>query len=77
MGTSRDTAAETVTNVGGLSGANFFTAESSEEADKIMAEAAAVAEKRMSELTPIDYAVISQALFFERNARRREQRAAS
>jgi division protein CdvB (Snf7/Vps24/ESCRT-III family) len=41
-----------MTDVGGLSGGNFFTPESSEEADKIMAEAAAVAEKRMSESFP-------------------------
>ena len=39
-------------DVGGLSGGNFFTAETSEEAEKIMAEAAAVAEKRMSESFP-------------------------
>src|SRR5271169_3025289 len=36
-------------DVGGLTGTSFFTPESSEEADKIMAEAAAVAEKRMSD----------------------------
>jgi division protein CdvB (Snf7/Vps24/ESCRT-III family) len=41
-----------MTDVGGLSGGNFFTPESSEEADKIMAEAAAVAEKRMSDSFP-------------------------
>jgi division protein CdvB (Snf7/Vps24/ESCRT-III family) len=41
-----------LTDVGGLSGGNFFTPESSEEADKIMAEAAAVAEKRMSDSFP-------------------------
>ena len=42
-----------MTDVGGLSGINFFTGgESSEEADKIMAEAAAIAEKRMGESFP-------------------------
>jgi division protein CdvB (Snf7/Vps24/ESCRT-III family) len=42
-----------MTDVGGLSGVNFFTSgESSEEADKIMAEAAAIAEKRVSETFP-------------------------
>lgn len=42
-----------MTDVGGLSGANLFTAgESSEEAEKIMAEAAAIAEKRMGETFP-------------------------
>jgi division protein CdvB (Snf7/Vps24/ESCRT-III family) len=42
-----------MTDVGGLTGANFFTSgESSEEADKIMAEAAAIAEKRMGESFP-------------------------
>ena len=39
-------------DVGGLTGGSFFTPESSEEADKIMAEAAAVAEKRMSDSFP-------------------------
>ena len=41
-----------MSDVGGLSGGNFFTPESSEEAEKIMAEAAAVAEKRMSDSFP-------------------------
>ena len=41
-----------MSDVGGLSGGNFFTPESSEEADKIMAEAAAVAEKRMGDSFP-------------------------
>ena len=42
-----------MTDVGGLSGINVFTGgESSEEADKIMAEAAAIAEKRMGESFP-------------------------
>jgi division protein CdvB (Snf7/Vps24/ESCRT-III family) len=42
-----------MTDVGGLSGINIFTGgESSEEADKIMAEAAAIAEKRMGENFP-------------------------
>jgi len=41
-----------MSDVGGISGGNFFTPESSEEADKIMAEAAAIAEKRMSDSFP-------------------------
>jgi len=42
-----------MTDVGGLSGINIFTGgESSEEAEKIMAEAAAIAEKRVSETFP-------------------------
>lgn len=41
-----------MTDVGGLSGINIFTGESSEEADKIMAEAAAIAEKRMGDGFP-------------------------
>jgi division protein CdvB (Snf7/Vps24/ESCRT-III family) len=42
-----------MTDVGGLTGVNFFTGgESSEEADKIMAEAAAIAEKRLGENFP-------------------------
>jgi division protein CdvB (Snf7/Vps24/ESCRT-III family) len=42
-----------MTDVGGLSGINIFTGgESSEEADKIMAEAAAIAEKRIGENFP-------------------------
>jgi len=42
-----------MTDVGGLSGINIFTSgESSEEAERIMAEAAAVAEKRVSETFP-------------------------
>jgi division protein CdvB (Snf7/Vps24/ESCRT-III family) len=42
-----------MTDVGGLSGINIFTSgESSEEAEKIMAEAAALAEKRMGETFP-------------------------
>ena len=39
-------------DVGGLTGTSFYTAESSEEAEKIMAEAAAIAEKRMSDSFP-------------------------
>jgi division protein CdvB (Snf7/Vps24/ESCRT-III family) len=42
-----------MTDIGGLSGINIFTgSESSEEAERIMAEAAAVAEKRVSETFP-------------------------
>jgi division protein CdvB (Snf7/Vps24/ESCRT-III family) len=41
-----------MTDVGQLTGTNFYTGETSEEAEKIMAEAAALAEKRMSESFP-------------------------
>jgi division protein CdvB (Snf7/Vps24/ESCRT-III family) len=42
-----------MTDVGGLSGTSFFTGtETSEESEKIMAEAAAIAEKRMGENFP-------------------------
>ena len=42
-----------MTDVGGLTGANFFMgSETNEESEKIMAEAAAVAEKRMGESFP-------------------------
>jgi division protein CdvB (Snf7/Vps24/ESCRT-III family) len=42
-----------MTDVGGLTGSNFFMgSETSEEGEKIMAEAAAIAEKRMGETFP-------------------------
>ena len=42
-----------MTDVGGLTGASFFTGTAtSEESEKIMAEAAAIAEKRMGENFP-------------------------
>lgn len=42
-----------MTDVGGLNGSNFFTSgETSEEAERIMAEAAAIAEKRVSDTFP-------------------------
>ena len=42
-----------MSDVGGLTGANFFMgSETNEESEKIMAEAAAIAEKRMSETFP-------------------------
>jgi len=41
-----------MTDVGGLTGTNFYTGETSEEAEKILAEAAALAEKRVSESFP-------------------------
>lgn len=39
-------------DVGQLTGTNFYTSETSEEAQKILAEAAAVAEKRLNESLP-------------------------
>jgi division protein CdvB (Snf7/Vps24/ESCRT-III family) len=39
-------------DVGQITGTTFYTQESSEEANKILAEAAAIAEKRMSESLP-------------------------
>jgi len=39
-------------DVGQITGTNFYTQESSEEANKILAEAAAIAEKRMSDSLP-------------------------
>jgi len=41
-----------MSDVGGISGGNFYTPESSEEANKILAEAGAIAEKRMNESLP-------------------------
>jgi len=41
-----------MTDVGGITGDNFYTAESSEEANKILAEAGAIAEKRMNDSLP-------------------------
>jgi division protein CdvB (Snf7/Vps24/ESCRT-III family) len=42
-----------MTDVGGLNGSNFFTtSETSEDAERIMAEAAAIAEKRVSDTFP-------------------------
>jgi division protein CdvB (Snf7/Vps24/ESCRT-III family) len=39
-------------DVGTISGTNFYQAENSEEANKILSEAAAIAEKRMSDSLP-------------------------
>jgi division protein CdvB (Snf7/Vps24/ESCRT-III family) len=41
-----------MSDVGGITGDNFYSQESSEEANKIMAEAAAIAEKRVNESLP-------------------------
>jgi division protein CdvB (Snf7/Vps24/ESCRT-III family) len=41
-----------LTDVGQVTGTTFYTQESSEEANKILAEAAAIAEKRMSDSLP-------------------------
>ncbi|MDG6898239.1 MAG: hypothetical protein JRN24_00730 [Nitrososphaerota archaeon] len=41
-----------MSDVGQITGTTFYTAESSEEANKILAEAAAIAEKRMSDSLP-------------------------
>jgi division protein CdvB (Snf7/Vps24/ESCRT-III family) len=52
-----------MSDVGGLSGGNFFTPESSEEADKIMAEAAAVAEKRMGDSFPEVHSASNESVY--------------
>jgi division protein CdvB (Snf7/Vps24/ESCRT-III family) len=41
-----------MSDVGQITGTNFYTPESSEEANKILSEAAAIAEKRMNESLP-------------------------
>jgi division protein CdvB (Snf7/Vps24/ESCRT-III family) len=41
-----------MTDVGGLTGTNFYTGETSEEAEQIIAEAAALAEKRVNDSFP-------------------------
>lgn len=41
-----------MSDAGSISGTNFFTPESSEEANKILAEASAIAEKRVNESLP-------------------------
>lgn len=41
-----------MSDVGGITGTDFFTPESSEEANKILAEAGAIAEKRVNESLP-------------------------
>ena len=41
-----------MSDVGGINGADFFTPESSEEANKILAEASAIAEKRVNDSLP-------------------------
>lgn len=41
-----------MSDVGGMTGVDFYNQESSEEANKILAEAAAIAEKRMNESLP-------------------------
>ncbi len=41
-----------MTDVGGITGTNFYMGENSEEANKILSEASAIAEKRMNESLP-------------------------
>jgi division protein CdvB (Snf7/Vps24/ESCRT-III family) len=41
-----------MSDVGGITGADFYTPESSDEANKILAEAAAIAEKRVNDSLP-------------------------
>ncbi len=52
-----------MSDVGGITGADFYSPESSEEANKILAEAAAIAEKRMSESLPEVPSSVNQSLF--------------
>ncbi len=50
-------------DVGQVTGVEFYNAESSEEANKILAEAAAIAEKRMSESLPQVPTSSSESIF--------------
>ena len=50
-------------DVGQITGTNFYTGESSEEANKILSEAAAIAEKRMAESLPEVPASSSESVF--------------
>ena len=50
-------------DVGQITGTTFYTQESSEEANKILAEAAAIAEKRMSESLPQVPTSSSESIF--------------
>jgi division protein CdvB (Snf7/Vps24/ESCRT-III family) len=50
-------------DVGQITGTTFYQAEDSEEANKILAEAAAIAEKRMSESLPEVPGTSSQSIF--------------
>ena len=50
-------------DVGQITGTTFYQAENSEEADKILAEASAIAEKRMSENLPEVPSSTSQSIF--------------
>ncbi len=50
-------------DVGQITGTSFYQAESSEEANKILAEASAIAEKRMSESLPEVPASSSESIF--------------
>jgi division protein CdvB (Snf7/Vps24/ESCRT-III family) len=50
-------------DVGGLTGTNFYLGEPNEEAEKIMQEAAAVAEKRMTESFPEVPSSSNESLF--------------
>jgi division protein CdvB (Snf7/Vps24/ESCRT-III family) len=50
-------------DVGQITGTSFYQAENSEEADKILAEASAIAEKRMSESLPEVPTSTGQSIF--------------
>ena len=50
-------------DVGQITGTSFYQAENSEEADKILAEASAIAEKRMSESLPDVPNTTGQSIF--------------
>ncbi len=52
-----------MTDVGQVTGVDFYNSESSEEANKILAEAAAIAEKRMSESLPEVPTSSSESIF--------------
>ena len=52
-----------MSDVGQITGTTFYQAENSEEADKILAEASAIAEKRMSESLPEVPTSTNQSIF--------------
>ena len=52
-----------MSDVGGITGSNFYSPESSEEANNILAEAAAIAEKRMSDSLPQVPNTSSESIF--------------
>jgi len=52
-----------MTDVGGITGTNFYMGENSEEANKILSEASAIAEKRMNDSLPEVPTSTSESIF--------------